>query len=100
MRTRPGARLFAIPISFRTPREQEIQCSPFVKIRNGASDDLFPFCIPLDGTFLTQRSDGHLAGDGGAEAELEGAVGFFAAADTIKEITHVGVGVRFIRADD
>src|SRR5215472_15677196 len=93
-------RLSAFRISFRAPREQEIYCFLFMKNRSGPSDDLFPFCVPLDGTFLMQRSDSHLAGDGGTEAELEGAVGFFAAADTIKEITHVSVGVRFVRADD
>jgi hypothetical protein len=62
----------------------------------GASNDFRPFCVPLDGASLAQRSDSHLAGDGGTEAQIEGAVGFFAAANTIKEITHVGVGVRFI----
>ena len=68
--------------------------------RIGVLNDVLSFSVPLDGASLAQRSDSHLAGDGGTEAQVEGAVGFFAAANTIKEITHVGVGVRFIRADD
>jgi len=68
----------------------------FARNRFGASNDFFPFCVPLDGASLAQRSDSHLAGDGGTEAQLKGAIGLFSAADTIKEITDVGVGVRFV----
>jgi hypothetical protein len=94
-RTGSYKRIGQVEIQKRHPTisRRRFTASAFVKNRSGLSDDLFPFCVPLDGTFLTQRSDSHLAGNGGTEAEIEGAVRLFAAADTIKEVTHVGVGV-------
>src|SRR5271157_882150 len=63
------------------------------------SNDLFLLLVPTHGSALPVRINGHSAGDGGAEAQFEGAVGFFAAAHAVEEILHVqGGGIA--HADD
>src|SRR6186997_2319308 len=52
--------------------------------------DLFPGGVPTDCALLPVALDGHAAGDGDAEADLEGAVGGLGGvADAVEEVLHV-----------
>jgi hypothetical protein len=60
----------------------------------GASDDLFFLSVPAHGSALPIAVDGHAARDGDPEAEIERAGRFFAGANAVEKILHVGVGRR------
>ena len=61
-----------------------------------ALDDILAPLVPVHGAAVAVRSNGHLASDGRAESDFEGAIGFFAAAHAIEEILQV----RFGRVSD
>src|SRR5208283_4341958 len=67
-------------------------CTSLSLSHGARSDDIVAGRIPMNGGAAAMGRDGHLDGDGGAEAEVERRVGPAAAAHAIEEILHVQGG--------